>query len=301
MAGASRAAVAFVNTALVAVRESLEAFLVLGILAGILRKSGQPAARRFLLWGALAGTAAAFLLGVLANGVARSLYTANQALFEAATSFLAVAVLTYMAIWMYRHTQEMMGALHRRTKEALAVHRPGILFGLSFLAIFREGVETVLFTAANLPRDGAAATLSAIGLGILVSAVLAYVVFAGVVRLSIESFMAATGLLLVFVAAGMLVYGLHELSETGFAHGLKDVPRAFDLRGWLPSNGFGDDPDINTVREAAGAFLAGALGYRDRPTWLELGAWVAYTAAMLLWFRAATRHRHAAIAGEGKV
>ncbi|HUR61521.1 MAG TPA: FTR1 family protein [Candidatus Thermoplasmatota archaeon] len=274
----------FVNTALVAVRESLEAFLILGILAGILRKSGQASLRKYILWGALAGLAASLLLGVLANGVARALYTANQGLFEAATSFLAVGVLTYMAIWMYHHTQELMGTLHRRTKEALAVHSPGMLVGLSFLAIFREGVETVLFTATNLPRDGATTTLLAIGTGILVSGLLAYVVFAGVVRLSIESFMMATGILLVFVAGGMLVYGLHELSETGFAHGLKDIPEAYDLRDWLPSNGHGSDPDINTWPEAVGVFLAGAVGYRDRPTWLEVGAWVAYTAIMLAWF-----------------
>lgn len=281
------------NTALVAVRESLEAFLIVGILAGIVRKSGNPGARRYIVWGGLAGVLASVLLGVLANGLAATLYGKYGPLFEAATSLLAVAILTYMVAWMYQHTREMMGTLHTKSKAALGANRPVVLAGLAFIAILREGAETVLFTASRLPLDGPFVTAVSIAVGVAVSAVIAALVFGGVVRLSIERFMAVTGAFLVVVAAGMLVYGLHELAETSLGASLRSLPVLFDLRAVLPHNGMPSDPEINTAREAIGAFLAGAVGWRANPTILEAGAWLAYVVGMTVWLRRRKHHRAA--------
>src|SRR5688572_7011476 len=126
---------AFLDTSLVAMRESLEALLILGILLGVATKLGQPQARRPMLWGALAGLALSILLGVLASSVAKQLYERNAEAFEGFASLLAVAILTYMIVWMYRHTQGMIGALTSKTRDALSVGRPGVLFGLSFVAV----------------------------------------------------------------------------------------------------------------------------------------------------------------------
>lgn len=295
---------AFLDSSLVALRESLEAFLIIGILAGIVRKMGAPSARGPILWGAVAGVALSVVAGILAGGIAQGLYSQNEALFEGVASLLAVAILTYMVIWMYRHTKEMVGKLHTKTKEALRVGSPWMLAGLSFVAVFREGIETVLFTAGKVPVDGVATTILAIAAGIAVSAVLAFLVFAGVVRMSIEGFMAVTGLVLIFVAGGLLGYGLHEIAEAGehAAEGvgpawlaplapLAEVPKAYDFSASLPHKPVGE---FDTWQEGAGSFLHASFGYRANPTWAEVGAYLAYVGGMLVWYlRGVTRHRKA--------
>jgi high-affinity iron transporter len=269
---------AFLDTSLVALRESLEALLILGILLGVATKLGQPAARRPLLWGAIAGVVASVLAGILARNVAKSLYESNEQAFEGIASLVAVAILTYMIVWMYRHTQGMIGALTSRTRMALG--RPGVLFGIAFVAVFREGIETVLFTATKFATDGVGITVLALLAGIAAATFVAFLIFAGFLRLSIERFMLGTGLLLVVIAAGLLGYGAHELAETG---AIPETAKAYDIRDTLPHKGHPGDPDIDTPSEALGSFLFGFVLYRANPTWLEVGLWFAYILGMGGW------------------
>lgn len=283
---------AFLDTTLVALRESLEALLILGILLGIAVKTGQAGARRPLLWGAFAAVGVSLLVGSAVSKATTEAYEANELLFEASAALIAVAILTYMIVWMYRHTQGMMGALHKKTKEALALGRPGLLFGIAFVAVLREGIETVLFVSGKVPTDGIAMTAVALLVGIAISALIAFLIFSGFLKLSIERFMAGTGLVLVVIAAGLLGYGAHEGAEyLADEHGnpvLEDIPKAYDLSSWLPHKAYKDQPDgsrgpVDTPREAVGSFLHGLVVYRADPTWLEVGLWVAYVGGMGGW------------------
>jgi high-affinity iron transporter len=258
----------FLDISLVALRESLEALLILGILLGVATKLGQPQARRPMLWGALAGLGVSIVAGILAGGVASRLYERNAEAFEGFASLLAVAILTYMIVWMYRHTQGMMGLLTSKTRDALSLGKPGVLFGLAFVAVVREGIETVLFTATKFEPNGTLPTLVALAAGIAVSACIAFLVFAGFLRLSIERFMLGTGLLLVLIGGGLLAYGAHELTEAGY---LPETPRAYNLGSVLPSHGI------------LGSLLSGLLVYRPHPSWLEVALWAAYIGGMGAW------------------
>ncbi|MES2155966.1 MAG: FTR1 family protein [bacterium] len=272
---------AFIDTGLVALRESLEGLLILGILLGIATKTGQPGARRPILWGALAGLLISGLAGWLAQGVSKEMYDRNEALFEGLAALVAVLILTYMVVWMYRHTQGMMGALHRRTKEALAGGRGGILFGLGLIAILREGVETVLFVAARSQTDGAATTALALMAGIAASAFVAFLVFSGFLKMSIERFMAATGLVLVVIAAGVTVTAVHELSEPKEEGGpawFPESPVAWDLSANVPTECEAGAPA--TTACTTGGVLHAVLGYRADPRWAEVATYLLYLGVM---------------------
>ncbi len=269
---------AFLDTTLVSLRESLEAFLLVGILSGLVVKLGHPKARAPILWGALAGLLAATLLGILANGVAAELYGNNAALFEGLASLLAVGILSYMVVWMYKHTRTMMGTLHTKAKEALGAGRPALLFGLAFVAVVREGIETVLFIAGKLPEDGAGPTSLAVLVGVALSALLAFALFAGVVKLNVQGFFAVTGALLVVVGAGLMITVVHELSEPKDEGGpgwFPETPVAFDLSGSLPTECAATTGAACTT----GGILHAAFGYRADLRWAELAAWAAYLGA----------------------
>ncbi|MEK6975171.1 MAG: FTR1 family protein [Candidatus Thermoplasmatota archaeon] len=269
----------FAGVAVVALRESLEALLVCGILAGIVAKLGHPAARKPIILGGLLGVAVSIAVGVATHKLASDLYDKHGAAFEAAASLVAVAILTYMVVWMYKHTQQSMGALHAKAKDAVLSGRSSVLLGLAFVVVVREGLETVVFVAAQAGQTSAGGIVLGLAVGIAVSVVLALLLFRGIVHLSVERFFAVTGILLILVGGGLLGYAMHEGAEVGW---FPETPQAWDTSGALPHK----CPESGPVDAGCitGSFLHGLMGYRDTPAWLDLGVWLAYVGAMSVWY-----------------
>ncbi len=258
----------FAGVTIVVLRESLEALLILGVLWGILTRLERPDGRAPLLWGAVAGLALSVLLGIaVVRGVQDLSKTAEEAI-EGFGALLAVAVLTYMVIWMYQHTRRLLSALEARTRAALEAGKGGVLFLLSFAAVAREGFETVIFIGASVP-DGALEVAGGALAGIAISAALALLLFTGVVRLDLRAFFAVTGALLVVFAGGLLMAGLHELMEIGL---VPETAVLWDLSATLPH------------KEGFGALLNAIVGYRANPRLLEAAAWVLYVGALGAWY-----------------
>ena len=267
------------GVAIVALRESLEALLVCGILVGIVVKLGHPEARRPIVLGGLLGVAVSVIVGIFTYRAAGRLSENFGPAFEALASLLAVAILTYMVVWMYRHTQQTMGTLHTKAKDAVLSGRSSVLLGLAFVVVVREGLETVVFIAAQASQDTPFEVIVGLLAGIAVSAVLAFLLFRGTVKLSVEGFFALTGVLLILVGGGLLGYAAHEAEEVGW---VPETPQAWDWSSFLPHK-CGDQVDANCV---AGGLLYGILGYRATPAVLDLAVWAVYVGAMTAWYLA---------------
>ncbi|MEA3135826.1 MAG: high-affinity iron transporter [Thermoplasmata archaeon] len=203
----------FLSAALVVFRESFEAFLVVGILFGVARKLAVPKGRTRILVGTLLGVLLAVVVGALLLSLATDLRAHYKTAAEALASLVAVAVLTYMIVWMYGHTQTLIGGMHHKIKADMETGALGSLFFVPFVAVVREGFETVLFLAADPDAPSGLAMVGALAAGLGLAVVLGALLFSGVVRLSVERFFAATGALLVLFAGWVLRYGLHELGE----------------------------------------------------------------------------------------
>lgn len=203
----------FLSSTLVVLRESFEAFLIVGILLGIVNKLGAPQLRMRVYLGTAAGVVASVLVGAVLLTLADSLREDYEVWVEFLAAYLAVGVLTYMVVWMYRHTQQMMGGMHERVKAALETGALGALFLIPFIAVLREGFETVLFLAADPEAPEGLLLWAALAIGVAVAAAAGAVLFAGVVRFSVEKFFAVTGALLVLFGAWILQYGTHEGGE----------------------------------------------------------------------------------------
>jgi high-affinity iron transporter len=167
---------------LVVLRESLEAFLIIGILTGIVVKLGHPQARIPIYLGALAGVALSIVLGLVIHATAQDLFERHEEAFEGVAALVAVGILTYMIVWMYRHTITLVAALRDRAKAALASGKHAVLFGLAFVAVAREGIETVLFLATQVGSITAGGLVGATLAGVATSALLAALLFTGVIR-----------------------------------------------------------------------------------------------------------------------
>jgi high-affinity iron transporter len=260
-------------TFLIGLREGLEAALVVSILVAYLIKT-QHGRGLGAMW---AGVGAAVLLSLgfaqLLQVIAAGLQFRTQEIFEGVASIVAVALVTGMVFWMRTAARMLKTELQDKLGRALVLG-PLAVAGVAFIAVAREGVETVLFISQSIDsvRASGSSTAPVFGavLGIGVALVLGYGLYRGTVKLNFKTFFTWTGVLLIVIAAGVLRYGVHDLQEAGVAPG--GTATAFDLTGLLPPTSW------------YGTLLSGTLNIEADPTWLEVGVWCAYLIPVMALF-----------------
>src|SRR5262245_10394640 len=201
------------------------------------------------------------------NAVGRSLPLRQREALEGALALVAVAGVTYMIVWMRRHSRELKGVLESHAQSALAQGSLLALVAMAFFAVLREGLETAIFMLAafqNSTNPGATGTGAVLGVGVAVG--LGYALYRGGIRINLSRFFRVTGFVLVLVAGGLLASAVHSFAEAGLITTLQH--RAVDL-SWLVAPG--------SVRAS---LLTGMLGLRPVPTVAEVLVWVAYVTVM---------------------
>jgi high-affinity iron transporter len=252
-------------------REGLEAALIVGIICAYLVKIGRRDALRGVMVGVGAAVVLSLVVGLLITLSVGQLPLAVQETLEGVAGLIAVAVLTWMLFWMRRQGRAMKGELEQGVDIALAAGTVTALAGLAFVAVAREGLETVLFLFALSAQTGDLIVSTLIGatLGLAVAIAVGYGIFAAGVRIDLRRFFTWTGVILIFVSAGLVAFAIHEFGEAGL---IANQGTTFDLSGVLPQNG------------PIGSVLAGLLGYREAPTPLELFGYFAYLIPVLILF-----------------
>jgi high-affinity iron transporter len=255
------------GNALIGLREGLEASLVVSILVAFLVKTD----RRAELPRVWIGVGVAVAVSV---GVTLALTLTQQALtFEAqealggSLSIIAVGFVTWMIFWMRRNARTLSSDLRGRLDEAIRLG-PAAVVAMAALAVGREGLETaVFFFAAAQAAGQTAQPLIGFVLGIAVAVLLAYLLYRGAVRINLGKFFTVTGFFLIFVAAGILAYGVHDLQEAGILPGLTTL--AFDVSAAIPPDSW------------YGTLLKGFFNFSPQTTVLEAVIWLAYVATVL--------------------
>ena len=256
----------------VTLREGLEAALIVGIIVAYLVKTDRRDALRWVAIGVAAALALALVVGIAVVALVGRMPLVVQETFEGLAAIFAVVVLTWMLFWMRRQGRAMKGELELGVNAALERGSAIALIALAFMAVLREGLETVLFLLAVLGSTGDVATAMLFAvLGLVVAVAIGVAIFALGVRIDLRRFFTLTGFVLIFVAAGLCAYAVHELTGAGW---LPLTPVAFDLTTWLPETG------------PVGSVVAGLFGYRSAPTWSELIAYFGYLVPVLVLFLA---------------
>lgn len=251
---------------LIGLREGLEAGLIVGILVAYLNKLQ----RRDILPRLWVGIGAAIVISLSVGAILTwgpyGLSFQAQEILGGGLSILAVGLVTWMIFWMGKHARALKHELQSKLDAAIAGAGIGIVV-IGFVSVGREGVETALFIWASVASSGSAVlgTISAVA-GILVSVVIAYLIYRGLVRINLSRFFTWTGLFLVLVAAGVLSYGIGDLQEAGVIPGFGQA--AFSVASIVqPSTWYG------TV-------LAGLFNFTPEPTWAQFIGWLLYLAVV---------------------
>jgi high-affinity iron transporter len=259
-----------IPTLVIALREGVEASLIVGIIAAFLVKEGRQDAMR-QMWAGVA-TAIALCIGtaVILREVGQQLPQQQQEGLETVIGLIAVSAVTYMIVWMRRNARGIKRVLEGNAASALASGSTMALVGMAFLAVLREGFETSVFLLAAF-QDASDTTAAGAGavIGLLLAVAIGVGIYRGGVRINLTRFFRITGLILVFVAAGLLSTALHTAHEAGWFNQLQG--QAVDLT-WLVQPG--------TV---SGSLLTGMLGLQPTPTIGEALVYVLYAVPMALY------------------
>ena len=252
----------------IGLREGLEAALIVGIIAAFLTTRGRGLRSMWL--GVALAIALCASLAVIFTVVGSQLSFKARETVEGVLSLVAVAGVTYMIVWMRRHSRELKGHLETRAALALTAGSGLALAFMAFFAVLREGLETAIFLLAAFQQtaDPLVAGLGAL-IGVLVAVGLGYGIYKGGVRIDMARFFKVTGVVLVFVAGGLLASAVHEFAEAGVLT-IGQSP-AFDM-SWLVSPG-----------SVQASLITGMFGLQPVPTVAEVFVWLAYVVPMTVY------------------
>ncbi len=255
-------------TFVIGLREGLEASLIVGIVAAFLGRQGRKDALRQVWIGVGIAVAICLSIGIALQVISTNLPQRQQEGLETVVGLFAVAMVTYMVVWMRKHARDLKGHLEGAAAAALADGSAKALVMMAFLAVLREGFETAVFLLATFHASGnAGASATGAILGIALAVVLGYGIYKGGVRINMARFFRVTGVVLVAVAAGLVMTAAHSANEAGWL--TVGQTQAFSL-AWLVHPG-----------TAFSAIVTGVLGLQPYPVWIEVGAYLLYLVPML--------------------
>ncbi|MFQ6123846.1 MAG: FTR1 family protein [Candidatus Heimdallarchaeota archaeon] len=259
----------------IALREGIEAALIIGIILAYLKKIQQTRHNKHVYLGLGLAIIASIVVALGFELLAGGFTGTNEEVFEGLASLTAVVVLTYMIFWMDRNSRRLKGELQEKIDLAITQRQLYGLVSLAFFAVFREGLETVLFLAGvRFAAESTQETIIGGAGGLLVAAILGYIVIQGSIELNLRKFFRITGVVLLIFAAGLFAFGVHELIEAGWLPPGLGGERVYDISHLLS--------DKSTV----GSFLRALVGYNDNPFFWEAIAYVFFWIAIgmvLIW------------------
>jgi len=232
--------ITFLIAAAILLREGFEAVLIIITLLGVIRASGSVEARKWVH----GGWVVALFCGVLAwflSGFLMALGGARRELMEGFTSIFAVIVLLYMGFWLHRTTEigRWTQFINVKVKRALEGKKLFGLAAISFMAVFREAFETVLFLRA-LWLEGGMSTRWAMFGGALGSLALifalAWLILKYTARIPIRRLFDFSSTLMALLSVILIGKGIHSLQEVGII-GVNPSPVNFriELIGFFPT------------------------------------------------------------------
>ncbi|HLI29449.1 MAG TPA: FTR1 family protein, partial [Chloroflexota bacterium] len=227
------------DAGIILLREGFEALLVVAALVAFLQRSGNADKQRWVWGGAGAGVAASIVVAILAQLLlSRAVANVSREVIEGVTGLVAAVMLLYVGYWL--HSKASLGAwqAYIRTQTLAALQRNRLL-GLAliaFLAVFREGAETVLFYIGLAPSIGLHELLLGLAGGAAALLVLAAAMLGLGVRIPVRPFFLLATALIYYLCFKFVGMSLHALQVAGVlqATPLRWVP-AWELFGLFPT------------------------------------------------------------------
>jgi high-affinity iron transporter len=255
-----------ISNFLIGLREGLEAALVVSILITYLVRTNRTKSIKFVWIGVLSAILVSLALGALLTFTTTSLTAIPHAeeIFAGSMSVLAVALVTWMIVWMRNAGKKMNAELEGKLETAVVGGALTVAV-MAFASVAREGIETTFFFFTAVQAAGSTVgPVAGFTLGILASAALGFLLYRRAIKINMRRFFSVTSYFLILVAAGVLSYGVSDLAEAGILP--VNLGTAFDLSATISEDSW------------FGALAKGIFNFNAQTSWLSAITWVAYVA-----------------------
>ncbi len=196
---------------LVALREGVEAALVVGIVLVYLNRTGRRSLNAYVWTGVILATGASFAAALLLQR-----WHVSEDGFEGLLMLAAAVLVVTMIVWMNRVARHLKKEIEQRVETYVQQSSRAAGWGIGFfvfLMVLREGAELVLILRAVELSSAGVQVWIGTGLGIAIAIAVGLFFFQGTLRIPLHRFFAATSAILMVVAFQLLLTGVHELSE----------------------------------------------------------------------------------------
>lgn len=268
----------------ISLREGIEVALVVSIVLACLHKLKRDDLDPWVYGGIGGGVMISILVGIGFNFLIQGLGELSpvlKPLLEGLFSLVAIAMLSWMLIWMASHGQQLKGELTASVQQSLGQSAGWGIFNLVLFAVLREGFEVVIFITAQLQEPAAFANAIA---GLACSAMFGLVLFKFGMGINLGLFLRSMGSLLLLIVAGLVIstlghfdraIALLSLNNPQFSH----FCLTHDLGSCILGGQVWNLQSVLPQRQFPGIILRSLLGYTDR---LYLGQAIAYGAFLVL-------------------
>jgi high-affinity iron transporter len=254
---------------LIVFREVLEAGLIVGIVLAAthgIRRRG-----RWVAGGIVAGLCGAGFLALFAGAISNALAGTGQEVFNACVLLVAVVMLGWHNLWMASHGREIAREMKQVGRAVAAGEKSLLAMAVVVtVAVLREGSEVVLFLygIAVSTKAGPGSLLLGGALGVLAGAAVSWLLYRGLLAIPLHRLFSVTNVLVALLAAGMAGQAMAILAGA-------DLIPAWGYQiwdtSWLLSDG-----------SLLGRALKALFGYSDRPMGVQLAAYLATLATLVL-------------------
>lgn len=269
----------FLANFLIALREGVEASLLVGILVAFLIKTNRRDVLPKMWIGVILAAIIPLSLGAYMTWGPYTLTFQAQEIIGGSLSIVAVAFITWLIFWMAKHGGDLGKKLTQDASIALSQGKTWVLVWLAITAVGREGIETALFVWATV-QSSASTSLFEPTLGMLTGLICAiligYLIYTGANRFNLKKFFFITSLALIVVAAGVVSYGIGDLQEASVLPGWGQP--LYDFTGYF------DGHISNYLTTEAWWFilLEAMFQVNLAPTLLQFAAWLGYLVIVTL-------------------
>jgi high-affinity iron transporter len=258
------------STFIIALREGLEASLIVGILLAYLHKTQRKHLRVSLWLGVSIAIALSLALGAFLTYTSHELPAHGEEVFAGTLAVVAVGLVTWMVFWMKRTARNMRTELEGKVSQAAHLGALAMV-ATAFVAVAREGLETALFIYTNFATvKTSRGPFIGLVLGLCAAMALGFLIYRRTVSINLGKFFKVTGIALIVVAAGVLANGVGDLQTAGWIPGAG--AHLWNIESWLA-------PD-SLIASA----LAGSIGFSSIMTWLQVAVWASYITSVLTFF-----------------
>jgi len=257
---------------LIVFREVFEAGLIIGIVMAV--TSSVPGRGLWVAGGVAAGVLGACVVALFTGGLSELFGGSGQELFNAGILGFAVLMLGWHNVWMARHGREMAAEM-RAAGQAVVTGSKSLaaLAAVVMIAVLREGSEVVLFLYGVAAAQGGADLSMAAGgaVGLVLGAIVCLLTYLGLITIPTRYLFAVTSTLITLLAAGMAAQAIAFLQQA-------NILTVFDETVWNTSWLLSDSSLL-------GRALHTLIGYVDQPTAMQLIAYAATLAVILVLMR----------------